>query len=219
MKNFILLLPLVLFTPVLSAQSAPYTAAMTKAVAELDSADTPADFQATANTFSRIAAAEPREWLPLYYAAFSHLNTAFPMFRQDAPKALLTLDLAQSSLDKALALAPQESELAVLQAYILIGRLMENPMAKGAEITPQVFGELGKAAALNPENPRAPFLQGTYVLNMPEFYGGGAANAKPHFEKAAGLYEKEAGRGLLPHWGKEANTRYLGQVNEPAKGN
>lgn len=219
MKNFFLLLSLALFTSILSAQSTQYNAAMNKAVAELDSADTPADFQATANTFSRIAAAEPAEWLPLYYAALSHLNTAFPLFRQDAPKALLTLDLAQSSLDKARTLAPRESELAVLQAYIFIGRLMENPMAKGAEITPKVFGELGKAAALNPENPRAPFLQGTYVLNMPEFYGGGAANAKPHFEKAAALYEKEAGRGLLPHWGKEANTTYLGQVNEPAKGN
>ena len=218
MKNFILFTSLTLSAALLTAQSAQYTSAMTKAVAALDSADTPADYQATANTFSRIAQAESKEWLPLYYAAFSYLNHAFPMFKEDVAKALQTLDLAQNALDKAKTLAPGESELAVLQAYVYIGRLMENPMTKGAEITPKVFGALEKAAAMNPENPRAPFLQGTYVLNMPEFYGGGAANAKAHFEKAAVLFDKESGRGLLPHWGKKANAYYLEQVNQPGKG-
>lgn len=218
MKNFILFISLTLTTPLLTAQSAQYTSAMTKAVAAIDSADTPAEYQATANTFSRIAQVEPKEWLPLYYAAFSHLNHAFPMFKEDAARALQTLDLAQAALDKARALAPGESDLAVLQAYVYIGRLMENPMVKGAEMTPKVFGELEKAAAQNPENPRAPFLRGTYVLNMPEFYGGGAVNAKPYFEKAAVLFEKETDRGLLPHWGKKANEYYLEQLGQPGKG-
>lgn len=218
MKSYLFLIVATLITTFLNAQNTQYTSAMTKAVAEIDSAGTPADYQAAANTFSRIAQAEPKEWLPLYYAAYSHLNHAFPMFREDAAKALQTLDLAQAALDKAKALAPGESDLAVLQAYLYIGRLMENPMAKGAEMTPKVFGELEKAAALNPDNPRAPFLQGTYVLNMPEFYGGGAVNAKPHFEKAAVLFEKEKDRGLLPHWGKKANAYYLEQLGQPGKG-
>lgn len=212
MKNLVLLFALTLSGTLLFAQDTEYNAAMTKAVAQLDSAKNLADYQAAANTFSRIAAAEPKEWLPLYYASFGHLISAFITIRQDVPKALLTIDLAQANLDKALVLAPQESELAVLQAYILIGRLLENPMAKGAEITPKVFAELGKAAALNPDNPRAPYLQGTYVLNMPEFYGGGATNAKPHFEKAAALYDKEKDRGLLPHWGREDNVKKMEQV-------
>lgn len=218
MKNYLFLIALILTTSFLNAQNAQYASAMTKAVAAIDSAETPADYQAAANTFSRIAQAEPKEWLPLYYAAFSYLNHAFPMFKEDAAKALQTLDLAQASLDKAKAINPGESELAVLQAYVYIGRLMENQMAKGAEITPKVFGELEKAAAMNPENPRAPFLRGTYVLNMPEFYGGGAANAKPYFEKATALFDKESDRGLLPHWGKKANAYYLEQVGQPGKG-
>lgn len=218
MKNLLFPICLTLIAYLLPAQNAQYHSAMTKAVAALDSADTPADYQAAANTFSRIAQAEPKEWLPLYYAAFSHLNQAFPMFREDAAKAIQTLDLAQATLDKAKALAPGESDLAVLQAYLYIGRVMENPMVKGAEMTPKVFGELEKAAAIDPGNPRAAFLQGTYVLNMPEFYGGGAANAKPHFEKAAALFEQEKDRGLLPHWGKRANTYYLEQLSQPGKG-
>ncbi len=211
MKHLFVFL-LSLSTTLAFAQNDQYNAAMADAVARFDSAAGPADFQALANTFARIAAAEPGEWLPQYYAAFSNLMVAFPLFQQDPAKALLTVDLAQACLDKAKALAPGESEIGVLQAYILIGRLMENPMAKGAEISPQVFAALERAAAQAPGNPRAPFLRGTYVLNMPEFYGGGAANAKPWFEKAAQLFEKESGRGLLPHWGQNANAQYLDQV-------
>ncbi|MBK8922428.1 MAG: hypothetical protein IPM81_13140 [Saprospirales bacterium] len=219
MKQSILLFALALDYLTLSAQSNPYQSAMEKAMVQIDSARGPADFQAAANTFARIAAAEPGQWLPPYYAAFCHLIGAFQLFQEDAPKALLTIDLAQASLDKAKALMPQESEINVMQAYVLIGRLMENPMAKGAEITPKVFAELEQAAAMNPANPRAPFLRGTYVLNMPEFYGGGAANALPYFEKAAGLFEKESDRGLLPHWGKGTNAKYLEQLQQAGKGN
>lgn len=220
MKNLFLLFAFAAVATILAAQNPqPYQNAMANAQIQLDSAKSAADFQAVANTYARIAGAEPAQWLPLYYAAFSNLINGFILIDSDVPKALLSIDLAQSGLDKARALAPQESELAVLQAYVFIGRLMENPMAKGAEITPKVFAELEKAAALNPANPRAPFLRGTYVLNMPEFYGGGAANAKPHFEKAAALFENERDRGLLPHWGREENAKYLQQLNQPAKGN
>ncbi|TNE61385.1 MAG: hypothetical protein EP344_06095 [Bacteroidetes bacterium] len=214
MKNIFLSVVLALIANTLTSQETSYQAAMTQAVAALDSTSGIDAFQASANAFSRIAAARPTEWLPYYYAAFSNLQAAFPLFQRDAAKATLILDLAQASLDKAKTLAPEESELSVLQAYLYIGRLMEDPMSKGAQITPMVFGELGKAAAQNPQNPRAPFLKGTYVLNMPEFYGGGVENARPYFEKAATLFEAEANRGLLPHWGRKANTGYLKQISE-----
>lgn len=213
MKKICFSLVLAFFAFLLPAQNDRYVSAMNAAVAQLDTARSAADFQAAANTFARIAAAEPGQWLPEYYAAFSNLMVAFPLFSKDAAQALRTLDGAQASLDRAQALAPKESELAVLQAYVLIGRVMENPMAKGAELSPKVFAELEKAVALDPANPRAPFLKGTYVLNMPEFYGGGAANAKPLFEQAVALFEQEKGRGLLPHWGRRTNAQYLEKVS------
>jgi len=213
MKKVCFSLALALMAALLPAQNDRYTAAMSAAVAQLDTAKGPADFQIAANTFARIAAAEPNQWLPHYYAAFCNLMVAFPTFTQDPAQALRTLDVAQENLDRAKAVAPGESDVAVLQAYVLIGRVMENPMAKGAELSPRVFAELEKATALDPANPRAPFLEGTYVLNMPEFYGGGAANAKPLFEKAASLFEKEKDRGLLPHWGRRINAQYLEKVS------
>jgi hypothetical protein len=209
MKKYILISMLAFTSAILCAQNEQYTAAMDQAVAQLDTAKSMADYQVAANTFARIAAAEPAEWLPLYYAAFSNLMTGFTVYQEDLNKAIYAFDLVENQLDEAAKRTPEKSEMAVLKAYLLIGRLMENPMALGAQITPQVFAALEQAATLNPANPRAPFLRGTYVLNMPEFYGGGAENAKPYFEKAAALFEQENDRGLLPHWGKKANAQYL----------
>jgi hypothetical protein len=209
MKNFVCLFAALFLSVAAFSQNAKYTGAMAKALTELDSAKTIAQHQDAANSFARIASAEPKEWLPGYYAAFSLVSAAFMQLKETPAKALETLDAAQSNLDKAHMIAPNESEIAVLQAYILIARVSENPMVKGQELSPQVFALLGKAAALNPQNPRAPFLQGTYTMNMPEFYGGGAAKAKPYFEKAASLFEQPAIDNLMPHWGKDTNAYFL----------
>lgn len=214
MKNLLLLTAFFLCSLHASAQSDRYTSAMSGIIAQVDSAETIAQYQDAANAFARIASAEPKAWLPPYYAAFCYVNAAFQWYQQDPAKALESLDAAQASLEKAKTLAPDASEIAVLQAYILIGRVSENPMVKGQELSPRVFAELGKAAAINPQNPRAPFLQGTYTLNMPEFYGGGAAKAKPLFEKAAALFETAPKDALLPHWGKNANARYLAKLEK-----
>ena len=212
MKNALLLFSFLFVGSALSAQNAKYSAAMSKAITRLDSAKTSTQHLETANDFARIASAEPKEWLPNYYAALSHLSAAFSLLRENPAKALETIDVAQASLDKAKTLAPGESEVAVLQAYILIARVSENPMVKGQELSPRVFAELGKAAGMNPGNPRAPFLQGMYTMNMPEFYGGGATNAKPFFEKAAVLFEQATPGELMPHWGKDTNTYFLEQI-------
>lgn len=212
MKNSLLLFSFLFIGASLFAQNAKYDAAMTKAITHLDSAQTSAQHLEVANDFARIASAEPKEWLPNYYAALSHLSAAFILLKENPAKALETIDVAQTSLDKAKTLAPGESEVAVLQAYILIARVSENPMVKGQELSPRVFAELGKAAGMNPNNPRAPLLQGMYTMNMPEFYGGGATNAKPFFEKAALLFEKETPGAIMPHWGKDTNAYFLEQI-------
>lgn len=214
MKNVTLFLAFILIGSSVFAQNAKYVAAMTKAQVQLDSATTAAQNLEAANSFARIAAAEPKEWLPAYYAAFSQVNAAFKLLRENPAKAGEAIDAAQMSLDLAKSIAPNESEIVVLQAYILIARVSENPMVKGQELSPRVFAELGKASAMDPQNPRAPFLQGMYTMNMPEFYGGGAANAKPFFEKAAVLFEQATPGDLMPNWGKETNARFLEQTTK-----
>jgi len=215
MKNVFFLFVLLFVTGALSAQSEKYSTSMKTAVDSLQTAQTPEDFIDVANTFGRIASAEPGAWLPGYYASYANLIAGFIASRTDMAKGQTYIDHAQTLLQNAApkAILPADlSEIATLQAYIYIGKVTEDPMTKGQELSPMVFQELGKAAAMNPNNPRAPFLQGMYTLNMPEFYGGGAKNAKPFLEKAQGLFEADNRNGIRPNWGKKKNEELLKTV-------
>jgi hypothetical protein len=219
MKKSILVFSLILSAVFsLVAQNSKFEKAMQAAITALDSAKTPEQFLASANTFSRIATAEPTEWLPNYYAAYANLMAGFETMEADMAKAQGLIDAGQVHLDKAKTAAkqaPELSEIAALQAFIYTGKVSENPMQKGAELSQAVFEELGKATGMNPQNPRAPYLQGLYTLNMPEFLGGGAKNAKPFIEKATALFDASKNNGIQPHWGKGHNQMLLRMVSEP----
>jgi hypothetical protein len=217
--NFVLFCTTIFALNAQTAVNEKFQKAMQTAVTASDSAKNAEQLLAAANTFSRIATAEPKEWLPNYYAAFSNLRAGFETMKTDMSKAQGLIDMAQTQLDKAKSVATQPqnlSEIAVMQAYILIGKVSENPMSKGAELSPKVFEELGKAQAMNAKNPRAFYLQGVYTMNMPEFYGGGMKNAKPFFEKAADIYNSETADAIRPHWGKNHTLSVVKKANEAA---
>lgn len=220
MKKHILNIAIIVLSAFnLYGQNEKFNTAVKTAVETLNNAKSADDFIAAANTFSRIAAAEPKEWLPNYYAAYANLTAGFITSGTDMDKAQSYMDNAQTLLNSAIKLAAQPADLSetgALQAYILIGKVIADPMTKGAELSPRIFQELGKASAMNPNNPRAPFLQGMYTMNMPEFYGGGAKNAKPFLEKAKTLFEAEVSDGIRPNWGKTTNESILKSVGEPA---
>lgn len=216
MKKLFLNFVIVLFSALTAfGQNEKYQTAVKAGVDELIGAQSPSDFIAAANTFTRISAAEPNEWLPGYYAAYAQLIAGFQWMGDDNNQAQQYFDEAQKTLSNvaARAITPADrSELAVLQAYIFIGKLTEDPMTKGQEMSPKIFELLGTASALNPDNPRAAYIQALFTLNMPEFYGGGPKNARPHLEKAKGLYEKETSDGMRPFWGKTQNETLLAGV-------
>lgn len=219
MQKYIISLAIVIFSGFqVWSQTNKFTTAMQSALVQLDTAKNAAQFTAAGNTFARIAAAETKEWLPDYYAAYAQLIAGFITSSTDMDKGQLLMDQAQASLQAAQKKATQPadlSEIAVLQAYIYIGKITEDPMAKGGTLSPQVFAELGKAAAMNPANPRAPMIQGMFTLNMPEFYGGGAKNAKPLFEKAQLLFDAEKNQDIRPDWGAKQNAEFLAKASNP----
>ncbi|HMQ64246.1 MAG TPA: hypothetical protein PKE06_26420 [Flavilitoribacter sp.] len=206
MKQLLIVLALIFsFASLASAQNAKYKQAMTKARVQLDSAQTAEQFLAAANAFARIGGAEKGEWLPAYYESYSQVMAAFQLLQSEHAKGSEALNAAQSALDRAASLKGDESELGVLKAYLIMGRVSENPMTNGQTMTPQFFETLTKAGEANPDNPRVPLLQAIYTMNMPEFFGGGVEKARPIFEKAKTLFasaERPADE-LAPSWGKE----------------
>ncbi|QIA08142.1 tetratricopeptide repeat protein [Draconibacterium halophilum] len=186
------------------AQGKNYEAAMTAALEKMKSSETVANFQQAANTFERISITETKEWLPLYYASYSMIVISY--FDQDVNKKDAYLDKAQQFLDKAFKIAPDESELYSLQAFLYPSRITVDPMGRGMEYMPKMNAAIDKAIALNPENPRSYYLRAITLFNMPEQFGGGADAARPHFETAKEKFDRfEPKSPLHPNWGKEIN--------------
>lgn len=211
MKNISLFVLLLSFSSILFAQNEKYVQAMEKALAQLDTTQSVEGLQKLANTFERIAMNEKSEWLPNYYHAYCNMMIATAkMQAQDLPTCIAHLDKAQTALDAAMLLAPQDAEIITLQGYIYQGRIWENPMVKGAEFSPKIQQTLQTAIAMNPENPRPYYLMGQQLLFTPEFYGGGAKAALSWLEKAeAKFVTYQAPTKLHPNWGKGANNYML----------
>jgi len=203
MKTLItIFLSLVVLTA--NAQSKKYLEAMASAISQMESSETVSNFQQAANTFERISMTETGEWLPLYYAAYSFIVMSY--IDQNVDKKDPYLDKAQQFLDKAFKIAPRESELFALQAFLYPSRITIDPMNRGMEYMPKMNAALDKAIELNPENPRSYYLRAITLLNMPESFGGGAEVARPLFEKAKEKFDKfEPASPIHPDWGKEIN--------------
>lgn len=116
------------------------------------------------------------------------------------------LDKAQRFLDRAFKIAPEESELFALQAFLYPSRIIVDPMGRGVEYMGIMNRALEEAIRLNPENPRSYYLRAITVLNMPENFGGGAKVAKPIFEEAKLKFNAfQPKTSISPNWGKEQN--------------
>lgn len=188
-----------------------YEKAMLETIGKLNYASAIEDFRGTGNTFERIALNETGEWLPLYYAAHCYIIISFQ--EPDLAKKDPLLDKAQGFLDKAFKLAPEESELFALQAFLYPSRMTVDPMARGMQYIGLLNQAIEKAIQLNPGNPRAYYLKAVIALNMPEGMGGGAAFAKPMFETAKTRFENFQPKSpLWPNWGKEINQAELDKL-------
>lgn len=204
MKNVITLVAFMLIT-VFTFATASYETDMEKAIEKIN-VEHPT-WKSVATDFEKIAKENPKEWLPLYYHALANTNASHSA---DLTEKDDYLDKAQTSLDKAIKLAPKESELVALQANVYMMRIQVEPMTRGMAYSGKAFGALKKAKLLNAENPRIYVLWGLMVYNMPETFGGGALAANSYFTTAKEKFDTfEATSDLHPTWGEDTNQKML----------
>ncbi len=205
---------LFLFSTPLQAQQSKYEKAMASAVDNIRAAQDAESFLAAANVFERIAKAEAEEWLPLYYQSYAHMMTAIHYFgQQKMNDCLAHVKKAEEKIELAKKIAPKESEIFALHAFILQGYIWEDPQSKGAQYTPMVMQAAETAIALNSENPRGFYIKGQQLFHMPTFFGGGPEAAMPFLKKALEKYEDfKPVSSLYPNWGKANVEQLIGQV-------
>ena len=195
------------------ADEGKFAAAIEKGLGLLKTAESPDQYQLAANHFERIAAAETKEWLPLYYAAYSNLYSG--LTGKDKEKQDELYDKALSQLKLAEAISKDNSEILAMQGYVVLMKLAVDPMGRGRTMMPEGMSFLSQAKKLNPENPRTYLIEGQFMFFMPEAFGGGKVAAKPILEAGNEKYAAEVpASSILPQWGKQRLEQLLKMCGE-----
>jgi tetratricopeptide (TPR) repeat protein len=204
MKKQILLVIALMTIYISNAQDAKYVKAMEKNIALIDSAGRESSasvFQDAYNSFERIAGANPKEWLPLYYQAYCEVMMG--LGQKENLKKDEYFDKADALAGKADSLQPNNSEIFVMKSFITSMKISVDPQSRGQQLGMKSGILLGKAMQLDPENPRAYFLKGQGLVYTPEQFGGGKDKAIPVLETAVQKYAKfKPASSIMPHWGE-----------------
>jgi len=211
MKKVLMLTLMALLVLPAMSQNKKYKKAMLAAIEQMNKATDPLSELEIAASFEEIALNFPDQWLPSYHAGRVIVTSSFAEGDPDTKDAML--DRAKKSLDMALEIVPEESEVQVLKALYFIGMMSVDPMTRGQLYYEDAMVAIEQSETLNPENPRAWFLDGMMTVNMPEFMGGGPEAARPIFTKAAEKFKTFTNEDpLWPTWGEDLNQAELDKL-------
>lgn len=201
MKNLTLMFIVFLFAVSIKAQS-QYQETMAESIAEIETAKTTDEYLDLSNRFLRIAEAEPKEWLPEYFASYCTVMQSF--FVEDNKEKDKLLNSAMEIINKAEVKSKDNPEILVVKAFILQMQISIDPMVRGMKYGMESERLLTKAIELNPGNPRPYVLRAESQFYTPEQFGGGKAKAKLNFEKAIEKYKTFVPESPIhPNWGKK----------------
>lgn len=213
MKKLLLLAVLIVLAIPALPQTKKYVNSMSGTIELMNQATAKEEFQQCIKQFKQLASEYPDQWLPCYYQA--QALAMLSLREKDIPTIDGNLDRAQVAIEKADSIYPEESEIYVIKALLNLGRITVDPVGRGAIYFEAVSSDILKARELNPENPRAHFIQALLTLYMPEFLGGGPASAKPKFLEAAEKFKSfENPDPLWPDWGEDLNHDELEKLKD-----
>ncbi|MCU4176213.1 hypothetical protein [Carboxylicivirga sp. N1Y90] len=190
-----------------------YLQKMQQSIEQLNRSSTIVHYQTSANAFERISRVESDKWQPMYYTAYSYVLMSFQI--SDGDEKDKVLDRAQEWIDTAQKVAPDESELYVLQAFLYPSRIMVDPVGRGMKYMGMANKALAQAKQLNPDNPRAYYLEATFIQNMPAAMGGGIEKAVPLYKLALEKFQHFVPDSVIdPNWGKQVTQEALRKAND-----
>jgi len=204
MKKVFLLLTavsIIVFTSM--AMGPEFQKVMGETLAGYSECKTVEDYQDLANKFERIANVEKGEWLPLYYHAHCHIIMSF-MEQSGMVKKDEYLDVAEVSVNRILEMVPDESEIYALQAFMLTARLVVDPMTRGQEYSILSGQAAGAALGLNPDNPRAKYLNISNEMGAAQFFGSDVSKYCTQAKELLKNWDDfKSASPIHPNWGKD----------------
>lgn len=202
MKHLIIITA-VLVSGVLSAQT-NYEKGMQKAFKLWDNDQ----WTEAEQLFERIAAAEPKAWLPRYYIA--QLNSLKTWEEKDAAKIKAQLDKAQNALNDAVALEKNNADLLVMQAQILTNWVAFDGMTYGMKYSAKITDLYNRAYALAPNNPMVVLGRAEWNMGSARYLGQDTSPFCKDVEKAIELFANfKPESDFHPNWGQERAQKIL----------
>jgi tetratricopeptide (TPR) repeat protein len=214
MKSLVIALSLVVSAAV--APASDFSNRFTPAILDLETAVQTDDGPGIQAALSRLRLAEasspPERALSLYAIGYADWRLAFVPGTSTADRKSL-LDDAQRQFEAVLAINANHAEAHAMLSSVL-GSQIAFARIRAAELGPQSSGEIAKALAVEPNNPRVLLIQGMGLLHTPEEWGGGAAAAEPVLRRAVQLFNGEPPQRPWPNWGRADAHLWLGQTLE-----
>jgi hypothetical protein len=204
MKKLFVVLAMFLFA---TTNAQKFEGAMEKGMMQFKDAKSPDDMLATSAFFERVADAEKDKWLPYYYAAQTQILAAWMNPKSDKDKVA---EKVNALILKAELLSPNNSEIYCLKQMTAVMQLTVDAMSRWQSYGAIAAEAIAKAKAADATNPRPYMLEGQYLMNVPEAFGGGKAVAKKILEKSLSMFETfKPASPFHPNWGKEQATSSL----------
>ena len=121
------------------------------------------------NLFERIAAAEPNEWLPSYYA--SYITIIYCFREKDETKLSSQMDKALQFMNASKTINKDEVELILLDALWHTVWVAYDGTTYGMKYGGKVAGLYQEAMVLAPNNPRVVLNKAEWDIGGPKFFG------------------------------------------------
>jgi len=150
--------------------------------------------------FERIASAEKTNWLPNYYVAMVNVTAAFDPANKEKVAAML--DKAQTAIDDATLVSPNNPEIMVLQAMLYTAWIVQDPMTNGMKYSGKAMEQYYKAQAIAPENPRVVFCKAEFEIGGAKWTGADTNKLCKEVERSIDLFAKfKPETAFSPKWG------------------
>lgn len=169
--------------------------------------------------FERALSLNEKTWLLHYYIAYCDNKLVnLWMAKQEKRKAKTYVNDALNHLEDAVEEKP-DFALGYAEMSSLYGtKITLSPWA-GFWYGPKSGNLMGKALALEPDNPRINLINGISMKFTPETFGGGRASARMYLNKAAELFESDHPNSIMPEWGHSDVYAWLGLIELEAGNN
>lgn len=181
-------------------------------VAQLDKATDVGDYELLETRFAALAKADGG-WLSNYYAALCDVRIGF-LLQRDGERIESYSDRGLRHVQQALAAldtAVQRDELAevyTVASLLYRTKVFINPMTMGPKYGPVAEKYVQRALQLNPDNPRAIYVDAWNKYHTPKAWGGDKEQARALAAKSLSILAKES-PGTQPHWGARENKLLL----------